>query len=62
MYSVSTSFIKRYQALHMFSGHPYCLEFKIHQIHIWYIRLHLSQNKNQPQDTNTYRYAVNTIK
>ena len=45
MYSVSTSFIKRYQALHMFSGHPYCLEFKIHQIHIWYIRLHLSQKK-----------------
>ena len=41
----STSFIKRYQALHMFSGHPYCLEFKIHQIHIWYIRLHLSQKK-----------------
>ena len=41
----STSFIKRYQALHMFSGHPYCLEFKIHQIHIWYIRLHLSPKK-----------------
>ena len=36
MYSVSTSFIKRYQALHMFSGHPYCLEFKMHQIHMEY--------------------------